>query len=89
MQSSPDPHGPDPHGQAALMLVESLLLLLIENGVIQKEQATEAIDGIVEIKQEIAGKSESVVVSIASIGLLRAVSGSLRAAIAPAGTIVS
>ena len=65
------------------MLVESLLLLLVEKGVVQKDRAIEAIDGIVEIKQEIAGKSESVVVSIASIGLLRAVSSSLLAAVAP------
>ena len=66
------------------MLVESILLLLVEKGVIQKDPVIEAIDGIVEIKQEIAGKSESVVVSIASIGLLRAVSVSLNAAVGPA-----
>ena len=71
------------------MLVESILLLLVEKGVIQKDPVIEAIDGIVEIKQEIAGKSESVVVSIASIGLLRAVSVSLNAAVGPAGTVAS
>jgi hypothetical protein len=73
---------PDPHGQAALMLVESLLLLLVERGVVQKEQVTEAIAGLVEVTQEIAGTSESVVIST-SIGLLRAVAGSLAAATAP------
>jgi hypothetical protein len=72
---------PDPHGQAALMLVESLLLLLVEGGVLRKEQVVEAIDGVVELKQEMAATSESVVVSIASIGLLRAVSGSLSAGV--------
>jgi hypothetical protein len=71
---------PDPHGQAALMLVESLLLLLVERGVVQKEQVTEAIAGLVEVTQEIAGTSESVVISMVSIGLLRAVAGSLAAA---------
>ena len=71
------------------MLVESLLLLLVEKGVVEKDRAIEAIDGIVEIKQEIAGKSESVVVSIASIGLLRAVSSSLLAAVAPGDQAVS
>ena len=78
---------PDPHGQAALMLCESLLFLLMEKGVIRKEQMIEAIDGVVEVKQEIAGTSESVVVSMASIGLLRALSGSLNAADAPASRI--
>ena len=71
---------PDPHGQAALLLCESLLILLVEEGVIRKERMVEAIDGVVEVKQEIAGTSESVVVSMTSIGLLRAVSGSLSAA---------
>lgn len=74
---------PDAHGQAALMLTESLLLLLVGRGVILKEQMVDAIDGIVEVKREIAGTSESVVVSLASIGLLRAVSASLSAAVAP------
>jgi hypothetical protein len=76
---------PDPHGQAALMLVESLLLLLVGEGIVEKEKVIEAIDGIVEVKQEIAGTSESVVVSMASIGLLRGVAGSLSAAAAPIG----
>jgi hypothetical protein len=74
---------PDPHGQAALMLVESLLLLLVEQGVLQKEELIEAIDGLVEVKQEIAGSSESVVVSMVSIGLLGAVATSLAAATTP------
>jgi hypothetical protein len=74
---------PDPHGQAALMLMESLLLLLVEEGVLLKEQMIDNIDGVIEVKQEIAGTSESVVVSLASIGLLRAVSASLSAAAGP------
>jgi hypothetical protein len=79
---------PDPHGQAALLLVESLLLLLVERGVVQKEQVVEAIAGLVEVNQEIAGTSESVVVSMVSIGLLRALAGSLSAATAPIGPAV-
>ncbi|WP_120010723.1 hypothetical protein [Teichococcus vastitatis] len=71
---------PDPHGQAAFMLCEALALLLVENGVIPKEQVTGAIDGIIELKQEIAGRTESVVVSVASIGLLRNVSQSIAVA---------
>ena len=62
------------------MLVESLLLLLIEKGVISKEDMDVTIEGLVEVKHEIAATSESVVVSMASIGLLRGVSASLLAA---------
>ncbi len=62
------------------MLCESLMMLLIEEGTIRKEQAVEAIEAVVEVKQEIAGRTESVVVSMTSIGLLRAVAQSLLAA---------
>ncbi|MFC0387956.1 hypothetical protein [Muricoccus vinaceus] len=74
---------PDPHGQAALMLCEALALLLVERGTLLKSQVVEAIDGLIEVKQEIAGVSESVVVSIASIGLLRAIAQSVAAAAVP------
>jgi hypothetical protein len=43
---------PDPHGQVALMLCESLLHLLVEQHVITLEQAIEAIDGIAELTHE-------------------------------------
>ena len=75
---------PDPHGQAALMLCESLALLLIAEGILPKSQVAEAIDGIVEVKQEVAGVSESVVISVASIGLLRTIARSINAASDPA-----
>lgn len=74
---------PDPHGQAALMLCESLMVLLIEEGIVRKEQAVEAIETVVEVKREIAGATESVVVSVESIGLLRAVAQSISAASPP------
>ncbi|HTI03373.1 MAG TPA: hypothetical protein VL752_20700 [Acidisoma sp.] len=74
---------PDPHGQAALMLCESVLLLLIDKGVIDKDQAADAIDGVIEVKQEIAGVSESVVVSLESITLLRTIARSISAAADP------
>jgi hypothetical protein len=74
---------PDPHGQAALMLCESLMVLLVEEGIIRKEQAVETIETVIEVKQEIAGTTESVVISMASIGLLRAVSQSISAASTP------
>ena len=77
---------PDPHGQAALMLCEALALLLIDEDVLLKEQVVEAIDGIVDVKQEIAGVDESVVVSVTSIGLLLGVARSVAAAPAPVAT---
>jgi hypothetical protein len=80
MEQAPDP---DPHGQAALMLCESLALILIGRGVVSKAQMDDAISGVIEIKREIAGTSESVVVSVASINLLQAVARSLSAAPEP------
>ena len=74
---------PDPHGQAALMLCESLAHMLIAQGTIDRDALVDTIDGVIEVKQEIAGTSESVVVSVASIILLQAVSQSLSAASHP------
>ena len=74
---------PDPHGQAALMLCEGLALLLIEEGILRKDGVADAIEGIVEVKQEIAGVSEDVVISMTSIGLLQGVARSIAAAPAP------
>ncbi len=68
------------------MLCESLMVLLVEAGILRREQIVDAIETVVEVKQEIAGTTESVVVSMASIGLLRAVSQSISAAAAPAMT---
>ncbi len=80
---------PDPHGQAALMLCESLMLLLIEDGVIDKHEAAEAIGNVIEVKQEIAGTRESVVVSVASIRLLQDVARSLAVAAEPGSLAAS
>ncbi len=74
---------PDPHGQAALMLCEGLMLLLVEKGVIDKSRVADVIDGVIEVKQEIAGVRESVVVSVTSIALLQAVARSISAAAGP------
>ena len=71
--------GPDAHGQAALMLCESLLLVLIEQRVLTKESAMQAISDVIDVKHVIAGDTESIVVSMTSIGLLRAVSQSISA----------
>ncbi len=71
---------PDPHGQAALLLCESLSLLLIEERILHKSQVVDAINGVIECKEEIAGVLESTVVSLVSISLLRDIARSVAAA---------
>lgn len=62
------------------MLCESLILLFVEKGIIPKEQVVDAIETVIEVKQEIAGTTESVVVSMVSTGLLRAVKQNISSA---------
>ena len=67
------------HGQAALMLVESVLLVLIEAGIVNKEQMLEAVETVISSKHSLADKEENRDVSAASIGLLSGIANSLRA----------
>ena len=80
---------PDPHGQAALMLCEGLMLALIEQEVIIKATAVQTIDNVIDVKQAIAGDTESVVVSMMSIGLLRGISQSVSASPIPGRLVLS
>src|SRR4051794_1561958 len=43
---------PDPSGHVALMLCESTLHMLVEEGVLTKERALELIDGLAELADE-------------------------------------
>ena len=43
---------PDPDGQVSLMLCESILHILVEERVISKERALDAINGVVELARE-------------------------------------
>jgi hypothetical protein len=43
---------PDPQGQVALMLCESLFHVLVEQQIITREQAIEAIEGVAELARE-------------------------------------
>jgi hypothetical protein len=79
---------PDPHGQAALMLCEALALALVESGLLPRSKVVEAIDGVIEVKHEIAGVSESVVVSAVSISLLQAISRSIDTARVSAPVVI-
>ncbi|WP_379071643.1 hypothetical protein ACFJIU_12130 [Mesorhizobium sp. UC74_2] len=46
--------GPDAHGQAALLLVESLIHALIAGSVITVQEAVEVVETAADVKQEIA-----------------------------------
>lgn len=43
---------PDPHGQVALMLCESLLHVLVEEGVVPREKVIEAIDLVADLVRD-------------------------------------
>ena len=43
---------PDPDGQVSLMLCESILHILVEEGVISDEKALDAINGVAELTRE-------------------------------------
>ena len=44
----------DPQGRVALMLCESILHVLVEEGVISKKKALEAINTVAELTREMA-----------------------------------
>jgi hypothetical protein len=44
----------DPQGRVALMLCESLLHMLVEEGVLTKAKAIEAIETVLELTREMA-----------------------------------
>ena len=45
---------PDPHGQVALLLCESLLHVLVEQRVISRDATLSVIEGVLELTQESA-----------------------------------
>jgi hypothetical protein len=47
------PHS-DPQGHVALMLCETLFHVLVEEGIITKAKAMEAIEGVAELTREMA-----------------------------------
>lgn len=71
--------GPDAHGQAAMLLVESLIHGLIEGKVLSVDKAIEIVDVAAEVKTEIAAElGDSPATLRASLTLLRAISRSLE-----------
>jgi len=50
---------PESHCEIALMLCESLIHLLVEEGVIAKYKAIEAIEGVAELASEMAANGSA------------------------------
>lgn len=76
---------PDPHGQAAILLVESLIHSLVARSVLSVADAVEIIDVASEVKVDIAAELGDTRVSLErSLSLLNAISASLRPDIPPA-----
>ena len=70
---------PDAHGQAAMLLVESLIHGLVARSVISTEEAIEIVDTAAEVKAEVAADlGDSPETMRGSIALLEAISRSLN-----------
>ncbi|PXA84787.1 hypothetical protein DMC47_39185 [Nostoc sp. 3335mG] len=71
--------GPDPHGQAALLLVESLLHGLIEKRALTIDEAVVIVDSAAEVKAEIAADLGDTPEALQkSLSLLNSIAESLR-----------
>ena len=74
---------PDSHGQAALMLCESLLHLLLEQHVITKEKAIEMIGDVAELAKEMTERNtrptKNRAASSSTVALVKAIAQSIEA----------
>jgi MOSC domain-containing protein YiiM len=71
---------PDPHGQASFMLWEGLTLLLIENGVVRKDDVVKVVEEIIAIIQNTSKKLRNDKTKLALIRQLQVISESVSAA---------
>ena len=70
---------PDAHGQAAMLLVESLIHGLIARSVISTKEAIEIVDTAAEVKAEVAVQlGDSPATMQHSLALLESISRSLK-----------
>ena len=72
--------------KASLMLWEGLALLLIEKGVMQRDEAVDVVNGILHVVRETSQSSRDLEYSLELTRLLVEMSGSLAAA-SPAGLL--
>jgi hypothetical protein len=71
---------PDAHGQAALLLTESLLHMLVENGKLTNSQAVDVVHTAAVVKVEVAeAAGESECRMLESLALLNRMEDSFRA----------
>ena len=67
-------------GQAALWLSESLILALINTGIVDKDRMLEAVDVVIAAKRAMAITGREPEIATASIALLASISASIAAA---------
>jgi hypothetical protein len=67
------------NGQAALMLVESLLLLLIEKHVLTNAQIVEAVETAIDTKRQLGEEGENIAISSTAAGTMSNIANSLAA----------
>jgi hypothetical protein len=67
-------------GQAALMVTESLLLVLLEAKVLEKQRLVDAIETVIATKRAMMLDGNAPEVSAAAIGILSSIANSLTAA---------
>lgn len=75
---------PDAQGQAALLLIESLIHSLLDNGALTRDQAIEAIESATEVKEESAMEGKEPVRTMRkSLSLLHALRISIESKVGP------
>lgn len=77
-------HAPDPHGQAAMLLVESLMHGLITQSVITAADAIEIVNIAAEVKEEVAADMGDTIGTMKkSLAILNAIQMTLAHEIVP------
>ena len=68
------------YGQAALMLLESVMLALVEQRILTADALVDAIETTISAKRDASARTEPAEIAQASIGLLSNIANSLAAA---------
>jgi hypothetical protein len=70
---------PDPHGQVALLLCESLLHVLIEQRVISREAALSAVESVLEVTEDAAEATTDEMGSVSPTALIERIAATFAA----------
>ena len=70
---------PDPHGQVALLLCESLLHVLVEQRVISRDAALSVIEGVLELTQESAETTTREIGAVSPAALIERIASTFAA----------